>query len=96
MVFLFQLKNSFSINTRLIQVRRGLQMEAMKIEDILLGEKDQGDVNVDGMSIPVSTLKKLMEDGYSHLRVYGENRTVSLWGKSCSACFTEEQLHERK
>lgn len=65
-----------------------------KIEDLISGKNEQEEVNVDGISIPVLTLKKLMEHGYAHLRVYRENRTVSLWGKTCCACFTEQQLRE--
>jgi hypothetical protein len=68
-----------------IQIQRGLPMKALKIEDLISRKNEQEEVHVDGISIPVLVLKKLMEDGYAHLRVYGENRTVSLWGSTCSA-----------
>lgn len=67
----------------------------MKIEELITGKKDTDEINVDGISIPVSALKKLMDDGYVHLRPYKENQTLSVWGKTCTACFTEQQLRER-
>ena len=67
----------------------------MKIEDLIAGKKDNEEVTVDGMSLPVSSLKKLMEEGYINLVVYHDNKTFSLWGKKCTACFTEEQIRER-
>lgn len=70
-------------------------MKAMKIEDLISGKNDRQEISVDGLSIPIRKLKKLMEDGYDHLRVYGGNRTVSIWGKACSSCFTEQQLREK-
>jgi len=45
--------------------------------------------------VPVAALKNLKQQGYEHLRVYGGNKTLSLWGKTVSACFTLEQLLER-
>ena len=71
-------------------------MEAVKIDDVISEQTGQEKVTVDGISMPVLALKKLLGDGYMHLRVYGENRTVCLWGKACSACFTEQQLAERQ
>jgi len=70
-------------------------IESRKIEDLVSGKNDSEEINVDGISMPVLRLRKLMEDGYVHLRVYTENRTVSLWGKTCCACFAEQQLRER-
>jgi len=67
----------------------------MKIEDLVSGKNDKEDVDIEGISIPVPALKKLMKDGYVHVRLYKENRTFSLWGKTCTACLTEEQLIER-
>ncbi len=67
----------------------------MKIEDLVSGKNDKEDVDIEGISIPVPALKKLMKDGYVHVRLYKENRTFSLWGKTCTACLTEEQLSER-
>ncbi len=67
----------------------------MKIEDLISGKNDQGEVDIEGISIPVSTLKALVKDGYEHVRLYKDNNTFSLWGKTCTACFTEEQLRQR-
>ncbi|MBW1948410.1 MAG: hypothetical protein JRJ18_02600 [Deltaproteobacteria bacterium] len=58
-----------------------------RIEDLISRASDQDSIQVDGISIPVGALKKLKE--------YQENKTVSMWGKTCTACFTEEQLRER-
>jgi hypothetical protein len=51
---------------------------SMNIQDLIYGKNDREEVDVDGLSIPIRTLKKLMGDGYAYLRVYKENRTVSL------------------
>ncbi len=64
----------------------------MKIQD-LIAVKGNGDhVVVDGLKVPVSSLKRLMDEGYENVRVYKQSRTFSLWGKTCSACFSEEHL----
>jgi 5,10-methylenetetrahydrofolate reductase len=67
----------------------------MKIEELISGKNDQGEVNFEGISIPVSALKDLVKDGYEHVKFYKDNNTFSLWGKTCTACFTEVQLRER-
>jgi hypothetical protein len=67
----------------------------MKIEELISGKKEGDVVTIDSVSLPVSALKKLMSDGYSNLKIYEENRTFSLWGKNCTACFTEQQIRER-
>ncbi len=67
----------------------------MKIEDLIAGKKDTEEVSLDGMSLPVVSLKKLKEEGYVNIIVYKDNKTFSLWGKNCTACFTEEQIRER-
>ena len=66
-----------------------------KIKELISGKGNGQEVNVDGFSLPVSALKKLMDDGYVNLQVYKDNKTFSLWGKNCTACFTEEQIRER-
>ncbi|MBW2003639.1 MAG: hypothetical protein JRI72_03350 [Deltaproteobacteria bacterium] len=71
-------------------------MKSMEIEGLILRKNDREEVAVESLSIPVMTLKKLMDDGYDHLRVYEENGTVSVWGKACSSCFTEEQLRAKQ
>ncbi|MBW2063541.1 MAG: hypothetical protein JRJ03_01285 [Deltaproteobacteria bacterium] len=67
-------------------------MNSMDIEELIA--KGESEINVEGISIPAHILKKLKEDGYSHLKVYRDNRTITVWGKNCSACFTEEQVHD--
>lgn len=68
----------------------------MKIEELISGKNDQGEVAFEGISIPISILKGLVKDGYEHVKLYKDNNTFSLWGKTCTACFTEEQLRERE
>jgi hypothetical protein len=71
-------------------------VKSKDIQDVISGKNDREEVDVDGLSIPIRTLKKLLGDGYGHLKAYKENRTVSLWGKACAACFTEQQLREHE
>lgn len=66
----------------------------MKIEDLISQKNEQDRVSIDGTSIPAKSLKNLLDEGYVHVQSYKENKTFSLWGKSCTACFTEEQLLE--
>ena len=68
----------------------------MKIQELISGKKDNDEVQIDSISLPVSALKNLMSDGYVNLKVYRENGTFSLWGKNCTVCFTEQQIRERK
>ena len=68
---------------------------AMKIGEVIAGKSEQENVNVEGFSIPAAALKNLSQEGYENLRVYKDNKTFSLWGKNCSACFTLEHLQER-
>ena len=67
----------------------------MKIEELISGRNDKEDVDIEGISIPVLALKELIKDGYEHVKLYKENNTFSLWGKTCTACLTEEQLRHR-
>jgi hypothetical protein len=67
----------------------------ISIQDLIYGKHDREEVDVDGLSILIRRLKKLMGDWYAHLKVYKENRTVSLWGKTCCPCFSEQQLREK-
>jgi hypothetical protein len=70
-------------------------VKSENIQDLISGKHDREEVHVDELSIPIRTLKKVLGDGYAHLKVYKEKRTVSLWGKPCCACFSEQQLRER-
>jgi hypothetical protein len=69
-------------------------LTGMKIEDLVSGKGGQDSVDLESLSVPVAALRRLSEEGYTNLRVYKESKTLSLWGKSCSACFTLEQLQE--
>jgi hypothetical protein len=67
----------------------------LKIEELVAGKGDHEQVHVNGFSLPVSALKNFMGEGYVFLQPYKENKTFSLWGKTCTACLTEEQIRER-
>jgi hypothetical protein len=67
----------------------------MKIEELVSGKNDDQEVALRGIAFPVSGLKSLMAEGYVNLRPYRENRTISVWGKTCSACLTEQQVRDR-
>jgi hypothetical protein len=67
----------------------------MRIEDLIAGKKDNEEVRLDWTSLPVAALKKLTREGYDYVTFYRDNRTFSIWGKNCSACFTEQQIRER-
>lgn len=68
---------------------------AAKIEDLVKGKGEQGSLNVEGLNVPVAALKNLMQQGYENLRVYRDSQTLSLWGKTASACFTSDQMREK-
>lgn len=67
----------------------------MKIEELISGKNDNEKIEIEGVSIPISALKNLIKDGYVNLKVYKEEKTFSLWGKTCTACLTEQELHEK-
>jgi len=67
----------------------------MKIEELISGKSDNENVLIDGISIPASALKNLLKDGYENLKPYKEERTFSVWGKTCTACLNEEQLQNK-
>ena len=64
----------------------------MRLEDLTAGKNDNDFASVEGCEVPVSALKRLQGDGYERIQPYTENRTFSVWGKNCTACFTEDQL----
>jgi hypothetical protein len=67
----------------------------MKLEELISWKNGQDEVNLDGFSIPASALKRLMEEGYLKVRHYKESNTFFLWGKTCSACLTREEIFKR-
>lgn len=67
----------------------------MKIEELIAGKNDGQNVQVAGISLPVSALKQFMDDGYTHLKPYRTEKTFSMWGKACTGCFSEEEIVNR-
>jgi len=66
-----------------------------KIEELLKGKGEQDRTTVEGLDVPVAALKSLMQQGYENLRVYRDSKTLSVWGKTVSACPTLDQMHEK-
>lgn len=64
----------------------------MKVHDLVNGKGPNEMVNVEGLRLPAAALYHLMNQGYENIRLYGENRTFSVWGKNCTACFNVEHL----
>ena len=67
----------------------------MKIEDLISGKGDSEKVSVGNVSLPVSALKSFIKDGYVHVKPYMSEKTFSMWGKTCTGCFTEQEILER-
>ena len=68
------------------------ESESMKIDDLVADAGGAAEVDAGGIQIPVRGLNALREQGYEKLRPYRSENTVSVWGKTCSGCFTREQL----
>ncbi len=66
-----------------------------KLAELVQGKGDSDSVTLDGVSMPVKALKRLMEEGYENIRVFPDTKTISTWGKNCTACFTESLLREK-
>lgn len=66
-----------------------------KIADLIQGKADSETIAYDGVNLPVKALKRLLEEGYENIRVFSDTKTISTWGKNCTACFTEALLRER-
>lgn len=67
----------------------------MKIEELITGKNEGQSVQVAGVSLPISALKRFVEDGYTHLKPYRAEKTFSLWGKACTGCFSEQEIVNR-
>jgi hypothetical protein len=67
----------------------------MKIEDLVSGKGDGEKVPVGNVSLPVSALKKFVRDGYIRIKAYETEHAFSMWGKTCTGCFTEQEVLER-
>ena len=68
----------------------------MNIEEVIAGKNDQEEVSVDGTALPVAALKALVRDGYEQIKPYEAEKTFSCWGKSCTGCFTVEEIRNRR
>ena len=67
----------------------------MKIEELISGKGDGETIPIGKVSLPVSALKKFVRDGYIHIKPYKTEKTFSLWGKTSTGCFTEQEILER-
>ena len=56
----------------------------MKIDELIAGKNDDQNVQIAGVSLPISALKRFMADGYTHLKPYQTEKAFSLWGKACT------------
>ena len=59
----------------------------MKIEELISGKGDGETIPIGKISLPVSALKKF--------KPYKTEKTFSLWGKTSTGCFTEQEILER-
>ena len=50
----------------------------MKIEGLISGKTDNDKIDIEGSSIPVSSLRNLLKDGYEDLAFYKNEKTFSL------------------
>ncbi|MBN2123970.1 MAG: hypothetical protein JW821_06740 [Deltaproteobacteria bacterium] len=66
----------------------------MDIQALISNKSDQDRVRLDGVDLPVGALRRLLKDGYEQVRVYEADGTFSVWGKSCTACFTKKQIEQ--
>ena len=64
----------------------------MKIAELVSGKNAGSKIEIEGVSVAVSSLKGLMEQGYEYMKPYRDEKTFSIWGKICTACVPFEQL----
>ena len=67
----------------------------MKIEELISGKNDRQNIELAGVSLPIAALKRFMDDGYTHVKPYRTEKTFSMWGKTCTGCFTQEEIVKR-
>ncbi len=67
----------------------------MKIEELVSQKNTESEIEIDGVSVAVSSLQGLLEQGYENLMPYKDEKTFSVWGKTCTACFTFDQLAKK-
>ena len=64
----------------------------MKIDEMISGKNENEKIVIEGLSVPVKSLKTLASEGYTFMRHYGVEGTFFAWGKTCSGCFSQEQI----
>ncbi|HDR14783.1 MAG TPA: hypothetical protein ENN79_04700 [Desulfobacteraceae bacterium] len=64
----------------------------LKLDQLVQRESGEGEVDADGIAVPVKALAALRQSGYEQIRPYKSENTISAWGKTCSGCFTQAQL----
>jgi hypothetical protein len=67
----------------------------MKIEELINGKNDRQTIEFAGVSLPIAALRRFMDDGYTHMKPYQTEKTFSMWGKTCTGCFTQEEILNR-
>ncbi|MCG6880184.1 MAG: hypothetical protein LJE96_13685 [Deltaproteobacteria bacterium] len=67
----------------------------MKIEELISGKNDRQTIEFAGVSLPIAALRRFMDDGYTHMKPYQTEKTFSMWGKTCTGCFTQEEIVNR-
>jgi hypothetical protein len=67
----------------------------MKIEELINGKNDRQTIEFAGVSLPIAALRRFMDDGYTHMKPYQTEKTFSMWGKTCTGCFTQEEIVNR-
>lgn len=67
----------------------------IEIKKLTEGKKGAEEVAFEGTYLPAGALQRLLGAGYEYVRYYPESRTFALWGKTVTACLTEEQIRAR-
>ena len=66
-----------------------------KIQELIASNKNTKKVDVDGVSIPKSTLEKLADDGFINIQTDDRLRSVLVWSSNRASHLTEKQLLEK-
>jgi hypothetical protein len=66
-----------------------------KIQEILASGDNAERIDVDGVLIPTSTLKKLLDEGFTNIQTDRRLRSLLIWSSNRASHLTEEQLLER-
>lgn len=66
----------------------------MKIQELVTGKNPGEKVRIAATELPVAALNKLLQKGYENIRAYTQEKTISVWGKALTACFTEKEIQK--